>query len=168
MRVYLPALGYVYVGLALVAYAIAGDHLRAAESFFVLAGFAYLWFLGSLRARLVRYDPDGFFAAVVVMGGAAYLPLQASALVSTDVEFAALGSPAAATVVVGSSLAAMHARKVPRWYGAMGVIGGLGVLGVGAGEAAAHWTLAGTALWASVLGFMVWVMAAATWMLANP
>ena len=47
------------------------------------------------------------------------------------------------------------------------MIGGLGVLGVGAGEAATHWTLAGTALWASVLGFMVWVMAAATWLLFN-
>lgn len=167
MRVYLPALGYAYVGLALVAFAIAGDHHRAAESFFVVAGFAYLWFFGSLRARLMRYDPDGFFAAVVVMGGAAYLPLQAAALVAKDVTVAALGAPAAATVVVGSSLAAMHARKVPKWYGAMGVVGGLGVLGVGAGEAAAHWTLAGTALWASVLGFMVWVMATATWLLAN-
>ena len=167
MRVYLPALGYAYVGLALVAFAIAGDHLRAAEAFFVVAGFAYLWFLGSLRTRLVRYDPDGFFAAMVLMGGAAYLPLQATALVSKDVELAALGAPAAATVVVGSSLAAMHARKVPRWYGGMGVVGGLGVLGVGAGEAAAHWTLAGSALWASVLGFMIWVLAAATWLLAN-
>src|SRR6476469_4589464 len=167
MRVYLPALGYAYVGLALVAFALAGDHLRAAEAFLTIAGFAYLWFLGSLRTRLVRYDPDGFFAAMVLMGGAAYLPLQATALVSKDVEFAALGSPAAATVVVGSSLAAMHARKVPRWYGGLGVVGGLGVLGVGAGEAAAHWTLAGSALWASVLGFMIWVLAAATWLLAN-
>ena len=167
MRVYLPALGYVYVGLALVAFAIVGDHLRAAEAFFAVAGFAYLWFLGSLRARLVRYDPDGFFASIVVLGGAAYLPLQATALISQDVALAGLGSPAAASVVVGSSLAAMHARKVPRWYGGLGVIGGLGVLGVGAGEAATHWTLAGTALWASVLGFMIWVMATATWLLAN-
>ena len=168
MRVYLPALGYAYVGLALVAFAIAGDTIRSAEAFFVVAGFAYIWFLGSLRARLVRYDPDGFFASVVLLGGGAYLPLQATALVTKDVEFAALGAPAAATVVVGSSLAAMHARKVPRWYGGLGIVGGLGVLGVGAGEAAAHWTLAGTALWASVLGFMIWVMAAATWLLANP
>jgi len=167
MRGYLPALGYAYVGLALVAFAIAGDHIRAAEAFFAIAGFGYLWFLGSLRARLVRYDPDGFFAAVVVLGGAAYLPLQASALVARDVSFAALGSPAAASVVVGSSLAALHARKVPRWYGVLGVIGGLGVLGVGAGEAATHWTLAGTALWASVLGFMIWVMATSTWLLWN-
>src|SRR5213082_1830782 len=97
MRVYLPALGYAYVGLALVAFAIAGDHLRAAEAFFTVAGFAYIWFLGSLRARLVRYDPDGFFALVVLLGGGAYLPLQATALVSKDVAFAALGAPAAAT-----------------------------------------------------------------------
>ena len=111
MRVYLPALGYAYVGLALVAFAIAGDHLRAAEAFLTIAGFAYLWFLGSLRTRLVRYDPDGFFAAMVLMGGAAYLPLQATALVSKDVEFAALGSPAAATVVVGPrSRPCMRAR----------------------------------------------------------
>jgi hypothetical protein len=168
MRVYLPAFGYAYVGLALVAFAIVGDHARASVAFFTLAGFAFLWFLGSLRARLIRYDPDGFFAAMVMMGGAAYLPLQATALVSKDVELAALGAPAAATVVVGSSLAAMHARKVPKWYGALGIIGGLGVLGVGAGEAAAHWTLSGSALWASVLGFMIWVMATATWLLANP
>src|SRR6266581_2044945 len=144
VRVYLPALGYAYVGLALVAFAIAGDHMRVAVAFFTVAGFAYLWFLGSLRSRLIRYDPDGFFASI-----------------------AALGAPGAASVVVGSSLAAMHARKVPRSFGGMGVIGGLGVLGVGAGEAATHWTLAGTALWASVLGFMIWVMSAATWMLFN-
>src|SRR5437764_15087896 len=103
-RAYLPALGYAYVGLALVAFAIAGDHLRAAEAFLTIAGFAYIWFLGSLRARLVRYDPEQFYASVVILGGAAYLPLQATALVTKDVEFVALGSPAAATVVVGSSL----------------------------------------------------------------
>src|SRR2546429_6069708 len=162
MRAYLPALGYAYVGLALVAFAIVGDHLRAAEAFFTVAGFAYIWFLGSLRARLVRYDPDGFFASVVLLGGAAYLPLQATALVSKDVEFAALGSPAAATVVVGSSLAAMHARKVPRWYGTLGILGGLGVLGVGAGEAAGPRTLAGPAPWAPGPGVIIWGLAAPT------
>jgi hypothetical protein len=167
MRVYLPALGYSYVGLALVAFAVVGDHRRAAVAFFVLAGSAFVWFLASLRGRLMRYDPDGFFASVVVLGGAACLPLQAIALVQKDVEIAALAAPGAASVVIGSSLAAMHARKVPRAFGGMGVIGGLGVLGVGAGEAAAHWTLAGSALWASVLGFMIWVMTAATWMLVN-
>src|SRR5207248_8592445 len=103
MRVYLPALGYAYVGLALVAFAIAGDHLRAAEAFFTVAGFAYIWFLGSLRARLVRYDPDGFFASVVLMGGAAYLPLKATALVSNDSHFYALASPSASTIALSST-----------------------------------------------------------------
>jgi hypothetical protein len=168
MRAYLPALGYVYVGLAVAAMALAGEHPRTATAVFALSGFAYLWFLGSLRARLVRYDPDGFFAAVVVLGGASYLPLQATAIVTKDVEFAALGAPAAATVVVGSSLAALHARKVPKLFGALGVLGGLGVLGVGTAEAAAHWVFAGQALWASALGFMIWVLAAAGWMLAHP
>src|ERR1700674_3240059 len=100
VRVYLPAFGYAYVGLALVAFAIAGDHTRAADSF-VVAGFAYLWFLGSLRARLIRYDPDGFFASIVLLGGASCLPLQMVALVTKDVELAALGAPGAASVVIG-------------------------------------------------------------------
>jgi len=167
MRAYLPALGFVYVGLAVSAMALRGESLRTAVALFALAGFAYLWFLGSLRSRLIRYDPDGFFAAVVVLGGAAYLPLQATALADKNVEFASLGSPAAATVVVGSSLAALHARKVPKWFGALGVIGGLGILGVGAGEGAANWVLAGSALWASTLGFMIWVLATSVWMLLH-
>ena len=167
MRAYLPALGFVYVGLAVAAMALRGESQRTAVALFALAGFAYLWFLGTLRARLIRYDPDGFFASLMVMGGAAYLPLQATAIAAKDVEFAALGSPAAATVVVGSSLAALHARKVPKWFGGGGVVGGLGILGVGAGEGAAHWVLAGSALWASSLGFMIWVLATSLWMLRN-
>jgi hypothetical protein len=168
MRAYLPALGYAYVGLAVAAMAIDGSHARTSLAVFTLSGFAYLWFLGSLRARLIRYDPDGFFAAVVVLGGSSYLPLQATALATRNVELAALGSPAAATVVVGSSLAALHARKVPKSFGSLGVIGGLGILGVGTAEAAANWVFAGSALWASSLGFMVWVLATASWMLAHP
>ena len=114
MRVYLPALGYAYVGLALVAFAIAGDHLRAAEAFFTVAGFAYIWFLGSLRARLVRYDPDGFFASVVLLGGGAYLPLQATALVSKDVEFAALGAAIATSCSASATVCSARNDAPPR------------------------------------------------------
>jgi hypothetical protein len=167
MRGYLPALGFVYVGLAVAAMALRGQSEQTAVALFALAGFAYLWFLGSLRARLIRYDPDGFFASLMVMGGAVYFPLQATSVATKNVAFAALGSPAAATVVVGSSLAALHARKVPKWFGAAGVIGGIGILGVGAGEGAANWVLAGSALFASSLGFMIWVLATALWMLKN-
>jgi hypothetical protein len=167
MRAYLPALGFVYVGIAVAAMALRGQSQQTAVALFALAGFAYLWFLGSLRTRLIRYDPEGFFAALVTMGGAVFFPLQATAVAEQKVEFAALGSPGAATVVVGSSLAALYARKVPKWFGAAGVVGGLGILGVGAGEGASNWVLAGSALWASSLGFMIWVLATSLWMLKN-
>ena len=42
----------------------------AASALFTGAAFAFLWFLASLRAKIIRYDPDGFFASVVVLGGA--------------------------------------------------------------------------------------------------
>ena len=76
-RAKLPALGYVYVALALPALVEAG-HRQAASALITGAIFAYLWFLASLRALLVRFDPDGFFVSVVVMGGAAFIALQAS------------------------------------------------------------------------------------------
>jgi hypothetical protein len=159
------ALGYAYVVLAVVALALGGDHERAAVALFTGAAFAYLWFLASLRSRLVRFDPDGFFAGVVVLGGASFLALQAAALAARDVELAAPGAACAATVVIGSSLAAIRARKVPRWFGWLGVAGGVAVLIVGIVEAAAAWTLGDETLWASSLGFMIWVVVTATYLL---
>jgi hypothetical protein len=164
-RAHVPVLGYAYVALAAVALGLGDDHTRAASALFVGAAFAYLWFLGSLRARLVRYDPDGFFASVVVAGGASFLALQTAAVATRDVALAAPGAGCAATVVVGSSLAALRARKVSRWFGRLGLAGGVAVLAVGIAEAAADWTLADSTLWASSLGFMVWVVVTATYLL---
>jgi hypothetical protein len=164
-RARVACLGYAYVALGAVALAVGGDHERAALALFTVAAFAYLWFLGSLRSRLVRFDPDGFFASVVVLGGASYLALQTAALVARDVELAAPGAGCAATVVVGSSLAALRARKVPKWFGRLGVAGGVAVLVVGVVEAAANWTLGDDTLFASSLGFMVWVVVTATYLL---
>jgi hypothetical protein len=164
MRARLPLLGYAYVAFGIVALALGVDHEHAAVALFTLAAFSYLWFLGSLRARLVRFDPDGFFASVVVLGGASFLALQTTALVARNPELAAPGAGCAATVVIGSSLAALRARKVPRWFGRLGIVGGGAVLVVGVVEAAADWSLADT-LWASSLGFMVWVVVTATYLL---
>jgi hypothetical protein len=166
-RARVAALGYAYAVLGVVALALGGDHDRAAMALYTVAAFAYLWFLGSLRARLVRFDPDGFFASVVVLGGASFLALQTAALVAQDVELAAPGAGCAATVVVGSSLAALRARKVPKWFGRLGIAGGIAVLAVGVVEAAARWTLADETLWASSLGFMVWVVVTATYLLRS-
>jgi hypothetical protein len=164
-RAQLPALGYVYVVLAVPALSVGTDHTHLAASLFTVAVFAYLWFLASLIAQLVRFDPDGFFASVVVLGGASFVALQAVALFASATEAAAASSACAATVIIGSSLAALRARKIPRWFGQAGVVGGVAVLVVGVIEGAADWTLASNALFGSSLGFMFWVVVTATYLL---
>jgi hypothetical protein len=164
-RASLPALGYLYVGLALPALVLGTDHRHTASALFTGAAFAYLWFVASLRATLVRFDPDGFFAAVVVLGGSAFLTLQALALFLASPELAAPSSAGAATAIIGSSLAAWRARKIARWFGQAGIAGGIAVLTVGIVEGGAGWTLAGKAVFASSLGFMVWVLVTATYLL---
>jgi hypothetical protein len=164
-RAHLPYLGYCYVALALPALIVGTDHRRLASALFTGAAFAYLWFIASLRARIDRYDPDGFFASVVVLGGAAFLALQVLAVTLSSPELAAPSSACAATVIIGSSLAAWRARKIARWFGQAGVAGGIAVLAVGVAEGAAGWTFAGDAVFASSLGFMVWVLVTATYLL---
>ena len=166
-RARIPALGYAYVALALPAVLLGRDHGRATSALLTGAAFAYLWFLASLRAQLVRFDPDGFFASIVVLGGASLLALQAAALASRNAEVAAPSAACAATVIIGSSLAAMSARKVGVWFGRMGIIGGIAVLLVGFSEAAADWTFVGSTFWASSLGFMIWVLITATYLVRS-
>jgi len=175
IRTRIAALGYAYVALAVIGLGLldGGDGARrAAAALFSLAAAAFLWFLGSLRSRLMRYDPDGFFASIVMAGGAASIAVQvvAVALVARtgpdDVLsfLSALGAPAAATVVIASSVGAMQARKVSKTFGRAGVVGGLAILGVGFTEAASQWTLTDTYS-ASWLGFMIWVAVTATYLL---
>jgi hypothetical protein len=164
-RAKLPLLGYAYVALGLPALLLGLDHRSAVSALFTGAAFAYLWFLASVRARLVRFDPDGFFAGVVVLGGATFIALQAIAVLGGDARVAAPSSAGAATVIIGSSLGAARARKISKWFGWAGIAGGAAVLGVGIVEGATNWTLAGDAGYASSLGFMVWVVVTATYLL---
>jgi hypothetical protein len=164
MRTYAPLLGYVYVPCGVLALALGTDHQQAASAVFVAAAFSLLWFLGSLHARIIRYDPDGFFASIVLLGGASLLALQAAALASRSPEVAAPSAACASTVVIGSSLAALDARKVPRWFGRLGIAGGIAILLLGVCEAAADWTFVGSTFWASSLGFMIWVLIVATYL----
>jgi len=164
-RAQLPALGYLYVALALPALVLGVSHEDAASALFTGAAFSYFWFLASLRALVIRFDPDGFFASVVVMGGATFVALQGAALLLPSPRLAAPSAAAAAAVIVSSSLAAWRARKIPKWFGQAGVAGGIAVLGVGMIEGAADWTFAGDTVFASSLGFMVWVVVTATYLL---
>ena len=167
MRTYAPLLGFVYVPLGVLALALGSSHPQAASALFVGAAFSLLWFLGSLHARIIRFDPDGFFASIVLLGGASLLALQAAALASQNALVAAPGAACAATVIIGSSLAALSARKVPTWFGRAGIAGGVAVLLLGICEAAADWTFVGSTFWASSLGFMIWVLVTATFLVRN-
>lgn len=159
------AFGYAYVALALPAFLLGHGHRNAQSALFTGAAFAFLWFLASLRARLTRYDPDGFFVGIVVMGGAALIALQAATLLVGTPQYAAPAAGCAAAVIIGSSLAALRARKIGRGFGRAGIAGGVAVLAVGVVEGAAGWTLAGSEVYASLLGFMIWVVIAATYLL---
>jgi hypothetical protein len=161
----LPALGYLYVALALPALIVGPAHCRIQTSLLTGALFAYIWFLASLWAKLVRFDPAGYFAIVVVLGGASYAALQVVAVLQGDTLLSAPSSACAAAVIVSSSLAGWQARKIPKWFGQAGVAGGIAVLAVGVIEGAANWTLAGQSVFASSLGFMVWVVVTATYLL---
>lgn len=164
-RAHLPALGYAYVALGVPVLILGPRHERAASALMTAAGLAYLWFLASLMGRLVRFEPDGFFASVVGLSGAAYLALQGIAVLSGLTQLAALSSACAATVIVGSSMAAWRARKIARWFGQAGIAGGLAVLTIGMVEGASNWTFMGDSIFASSLGFMIWVVVTATYLL---
>jgi hypothetical protein len=161
-RARLAVCGYLYVALALPALIVGTAHTQLQSGLFTGAAFSFLWFLASLRARLNRYDPEGFYSTTVMMGGAAFLAMQSSTIFFDRPQLAGPTAACAATVVVGSSLAALRARKVPRWFGYAGLIGGAGELAVGILEGAWNWTLAGTDIFASALGFMIWVLVVAT------
>ena len=160
----LPALGYLYVALALPALIVGPDHQRLQATLLTGAVFAYFWFIASLGAKVMRFAPDGFFASVVVTAAAAFVPLQVIAVLG-DRLLAGPSAACAATAIIGSSLAAWRARKIPRWFGQAGVAGGIAVLAVGAVEAGSGWTLADRSVFASSLGFMVWVVVTATYLL---
>ena len=163
-RASLPALGYLYVGLALPALIVGPDNQHAQAALLSFAAFAYFWFIASLGAKLMRFAPDGFFASVVIAASAAYVPLQVIAVLG-DPLLAGPSAACAATTIIGASLAAWRARKIARWFGQAGVAGGIAVLVVGAVEASADWTLADRSIYASSLGFMVWVLVTATYLL---
>ena len=161
----IAAFGYAYVALALPAFLLGHGHRNAQSALFTGAAFAFLWFLASLRARLIRFDPDGFFAGVVAMGGAALIAVQTATLLIGSPQYAAPAAGCEAAVIIGSSLAALRARKIGRSLGRAALAGGVAVLVVGVVEGAAGWTLAGSEVYASQLGFMIWVVISATYLL---
>ena len=54
---------------------------------------------------------------------------------------------------------------MPKWFGRAGLGGGVAVFAVGLAEGAAGWTLIGHTVFASMLGFMIWVLVTTTYLL---
>ena len=163
-RASLPAFGYLYVGLALPALIVGPGDQRLQAALLTGAIFAYVWFIASVGAQVMRFAPDGFFASVVVAASAAYVPLQVIAVLG-DRLLAGPSAACAAATIIGASLAAWRARKIPHRLGQAGIAGGVAVLTVGVVEAGTGWTLADRSVFASSLGFMVWVIVTATYLL---
>src|SRR5581483_5460747 len=134
-RAQMPALGYAYVILTLPALILGNTHAHATAALLTGGGFAYLWFLASLS---------------VLSGDTAY------------------SGPAAAcstSVIVGASQAAWRARKIGQPFARAGIAGGVAVGIVGLVEGADGWRLAGHSIFASSLGFFIWVLVTATYLL---
>ena len=163
-RAHLPALGYAYIVLTLPALILGNTHPQATAALLTGGGFAYLWFLARLR-RLVRYEPDGFFASVVVLAGGAFFVLQTLAVLSGDTAYSGPAAACATSVIIGASQAAYRARKIPLGFARAGIAGGVAVAIVGLVEGAANWKLAGHSIFASSLGFFIWVIVTATYLL---
>ena len=103
-----------------------------------------------------------------MLGGASLLALQAAALASRDALVAAPGAACAATVIIGSSLAALNARKVPPLVRpARDRRRHRRARASASREAAADWTFVGSTFWASSLGFMIWVLVTATYLVRS-
>jgi len=123
---------------------------------FVVGGLRLPWFLGSLRARLIRYDPDGFFASIVparrgVVPAAADGRARDERRRARGPRRTGVRASVRDRVVAGRdarSKGATVVRQPGRGRGPSAFRRRRGP------KAATHWTLAGTALWASVLGFM--------------
>ena len=168
MRTYAPLLGYVYVPLGVLALALGSRHPQAASALFVGAAFAFLWFLGSLHSRIIRYDPEGFFASIVVLGGASLLALQAAALASRERRGR---RPRRRLRRHGDHR--LLARRAQRPQGAALVRAARDrrrdrrARSSAISEAAADWTFVGSTFWASSLGFMIWVLITATYLVRS-
>ena len=159
MRTYAPLLGFVYVPLGVLALALGTDHQQAAAR--------------ALRRRRVRAAlvprqparPDHPLRPGRVLRQhrrarrrlAARAPGRRARLARRPGR-RARAQRARRRVIIGSSLAALDARKVPAGSAALGIAGGVAVLLLGVCEAAADWTFVGSTFWASSLGFMIWVL----------
>jgi hypothetical protein len=165
------------------------DTLHTVQLIFALAGFFFIWFIGSLRSLLATAEAAaegndarlantafgaGLVAAATLMVGfglaatAALHPAEngpelTHAQIDASLIVPAVGAPAAAVFFAANGLSILHSRLLPAWLGWLALVTALfNMLGIGA-----VYTDDGVFAADGVLGFfvgfilfMIWILAA--------
>jgi hypothetical protein len=127
------------------------DRIHVGTLLIIIGVFFLFWFVGALREVVRSYSGDGLLATVVTIGGAAYAALTLAAFAVNDAiktmsddtyrhqvfpelihaaddaayVLHSFGGAAAGAMMVASSLAVLHARKLPSWLCWLSVIAGI-------------------------------------------
>ncbi len=154
------------------------DQVAVGWILIVLGVFFFLWFLSSLRQRLRRLDPGGFWTNLALIGGIIYaaLTLASISIISAiktmsddtfrhtvypelihaadDVGYVMLatGGIGAGAMMIAASIAALRAGVLPAWLGWIGAAAGVLALG-----SIAFFPLFLIALWLLVAGVLLFV-----------
>lgn len=161
------------------------DTLHTVQLLFAIAGFFFIWFLGTLRHSLAAAEGDGGRLATTAFGAglvavatlmvafglaatAALHPAQSDpevthALIDASLVVPAVGAPAAAVFFVANGLSILRSAFLPAWLGWLALVTALcNLLGIGA-----VYTDSGAFAADGVLGFflgfilfLVWILAA--------
>jgi hypothetical protein len=161
------------------------DTLHAVQLIFAVAGFFFIWFIGTLRHSLAAAEGAdgrlantafgaGMIAVATLMVGfglaatAALHPAEngpelTHALIDASLIVPAIGAPAAAVFFAGNGLSILRSGLLPAWLGWLGLVTALcNLIGVGAvytdsGAFAADGALG---FFLGFLLFLVWILAA--------
>jgi hypothetical protein len=160
------------------------DTLHTVQLLFAVAGFFFIWFLGTLRHSLAAAEGgDGCLANTAFGGGliavaalmvafglaatAALHPAEngpelTHALIDASLIIPAVGAPAATVFFVGNSLSILRSGYMPAWLGWLGLVTALfNLLGI-----SAVYTDSGAFAADGVLGFFIGFVLFLVWNLA--
>jgi hypothetical protein len=160
------------------------DTLHTVQLIFALAGFFFIWFIGTLRHSLATAEGDGGRLANTAFGGgliaiatlmvafglaataalhpAANGPELTHALIDASLIVPAVGAPAATVFFVANGLSILRSAFLPAWLGWLAMVTALfNMLGIGA-----VYTDSGAFAADGVLGFFIGFILFLVWNLA--
>lgn len=160
------------------------DTLHTVQLLFAIAGFFFIWFIGTLRHFLAAAEGDGgrlantafggglVAAATLLVGGALAAtaalhpaengPELTHALIDASLIVPAVGAPAVAIFFAANGLSILHSEYLPSWLGWLGLVTALfSLIGI-----SAVYTDNGVFAADGVLGFFIGFLLFLVWSLA--